>query len=101
MTGDHLEGKVLEYAIEKLVPRHLARVRERREELIDKTLAAVHERLTKEINYWDKRTAELRQQEKAGQVNVKLNAARAQQRADELAARLERRAEELASELGL
>jgi superfamily II DNA or RNA helicase len=98
LTGDHLEGTVLEYAIEKLVPRHLARVRQRREELIDKTLAAVHERLTKEINYWDKRAAELRQQEKTGKVNVKLNAARAQQRADELAARLERRAEELALE---
>jgi hypothetical protein len=80
------------------VPRHLARVRERREALIDKTLAAVHERLTKEINYWDKRAAELRQQEKAGKVNVKLNADRAQGRADELAARLERRSEELALE---
>ncbi|MDY6877086.1 MAG: helicase-related protein [Chloroflexota bacterium] len=98
LTGDHLETRVLEYAIENLVPRHLARVRKRREELIDKTLAAVHERLTKEINYWDKRAAELRQQEKAGKVNVRLNAARAQQRADELAARLERRTEELALE---
>jgi superfamily II DNA or RNA helicase len=98
LAGEALESKVLAYAIENLVPRHLARVRERREALIDKTLAAVHERLTKEINYWDKRAAELRQQEKAGVVNVKLNAARAQQRADELAARLERRTEELALE---
>ena len=98
LTGDHLETRALEYTIENLVPRHLARVRKRREELIDKTLAAVHERLTKEINYWDKRAAELRQQEKAGKVNVRLNAARAQQRADELAARLERRTEELALE---
>jgi len=104
LTGDHLEARVLEYAIEKLVPRHLARVRERREELIDKTRAAVHERLTKEINYWDKRAAELRRQEKAGKVNVgrsqrlRLNAARAQHRADELVARLERRTEELALE---
>jgi hypothetical protein len=98
LSGDQLEAKVLEYAVENLVPRHLTRVRERREALIDKTLAAVHERLTKEINYWDRRAAELRQQEKAGKVNVKLNAARAQARADELAARLERRAEELALE---
>jgi hypothetical protein len=98
LAGEALESQVLAYAIENLVPRHLARVRERREELIDKTLAAVHERLTKEINYWDKRAAELRQQEKAGRVNIRLNAARAQGRADELAARLERRAEELALE---
>jgi superfamily II DNA or RNA helicase len=98
LGGEALESQVLAYAIENLVPRHLARVRERREGLIDKTLAAVHERLTKEINYWDRRAAELRQQEKAGKVNIKLNAARAQGRADELAARLERRSEELALE---
>jgi len=98
LAGEELEGSVLAYAIENLVPRHLQRVRERREALIDKTLAAVHERLTKETNYWDKRAAELRQREKAGKVNVKLNAARAQQRADELVARLERRTEELALE---
>lgn len=98
LSGEELEAKVAAYAIEKLVPRHLTRVREHREERIDKTLAAVHERLTKEINYWDKRAAELRQQEKTGKVNVKLNAARAQRRADELAARLERRSEELALE---
>jgi hypothetical protein len=98
LAGEGLESQVVAYAIEHLVPRHLARVRERREELIDKTLAAVHERLTKEINHWDQRAAELRQQEKAGKVNVRVNACRAQQRADELAARLERRTEELALE---
>ncbi|MBU1746752.1 MAG: DUF3883 domain-containing protein [Chloroflexi bacterium] len=98
LTGAGLERQVAAYAIEHLVPRHLAQVRERREELIDKTQAAVHERLTKEINHWDKRAGELRQQEKTGKVNVKLNAAKAQQRADELAARLERRTEELAQE---
>jgi len=95
LSGEHLEARVLEYAIEHLVPRHLERIRKRREELIDKTLTAVHERLTKEINYWDKRSAELRQKEKTGKVNVKLNAARAQQRAEELVARLNRRTEEL------
>ena len=98
LAGEELEGKVLAYAIENLVPRHLARVREFREALIDKTVAAVHERLTKEINYWDRRAAELRGKEKAGRVNVRLNAALAQRRADELAARLERRTEELALE---
>jgi hypothetical protein len=98
LSGEALEGQVLAYAIEKLTPRHLQQVRQRREAQVDKTLAAVHERLTKEINYWDKRAAELRQQEKSGKANDRLNAAKAQQRADELAARLERRKEELALE---
>jgi hypothetical protein len=96
LAGEALEGQVLAHAIEKLTPRHLRQVRERREAQVDKTLAAVHERLTTEINYWDKRAGELRQQEKSGKANDRLNAAKAQQRADELAARLERRKEELA-----
>ncbi len=96
--GEELEHQVMAFAVEHLAPRHLQQVRERRETLIDKTLAAVQERLTKEINYWDRRAAELRQLEKTGRVNQRLNAALAQQRADELAARLERRKEGLALE---
>ena len=95
LEGDELEAEVVAYAIQSLVPRHLEGVRSYREALIDKTKAAVHERLTKEINYWDLRATELRQQEKSGKRNVRLNAERAQQRADELAARLERRNQEL------
>ncbi len=98
LGGELLESQVMAYAIEQLVPQHLARVKTRREELIDKTLAAVHERLTKEINYWDKRAAELHQQEKSGKANVRLNAELAQRRADDLLARLEQRKEELAQE---
>ncbi len=98
LSGEALEGRATAYAVETLAPEHLGRVRQRREAQVDKTRAAVHERLTKEINYWDKRAAELRQQEKEGKVNVKLNAGLAQQRADELAARLQRRMEELALE---
>ncbi len=95
LSEAELESHVVNYAIEQLVPGHLERVRTRREELIDKTLVAVQERLTKEINYWDRRAHELRQTEKAGKVNQKLNSKLAQQRADDLAARLERRKEEL------
>jgi SNF2 family DNA or RNA helicase len=98
LAGPALEQQVQNYAIQQLVPRHLAEVKARREALIDKTLAAVHERLTKEINYWDKRAAELRQQEKEGKINVRLNADLAQRRADDLSARLARRKEELAQE---
>ena len=73
-------------------------MRARREPLIDRTLAAVQERLTKEINYWDRRARELRAQERRGKFNARLNSKLAQQRADELAERLERRKEELALE---
>lgn len=34
-----------------LVPEHFDEVRTRREQAVDKTLAAVHERLVKEINF--------------------------------------------------
>ena len=60
LKGENLERRATAYAVEHLVPRHLERVRQRRIELIDKTEAAVQERLTKEINYWDLRAAELR-----------------------------------------
>jgi hypothetical protein len=93
-----LESQVISHAITQLIPRHLEQVRSRREELIDKTLHAVQERLTREINYWDRRAAELRRQEREGRANARLNSALAQQRADDLAARLERRKEELALE---
>jgi hypothetical protein len=95
LAGDALESRAVSYAISELVPRHLKRVRDRREDLIDKTLAAVQERLTKEINYWDRRTVELREQERAGRSNARINSARAQQRADELSARLRKRKAEL------
>jgi superfamily II DNA or RNA helicase len=89
-----LESVAAEYAITDLVPQHLERVRDRKEYLVGKTLQAVKDRLTKEINYWDHRAQELKAQELAGKT-PKLNSARASQRADELARRLEKRTEEL------
>ncbi len=68
---NELESRVLAYAAEHLVPSHLGEVRLRKEALIDKTRAAVHERLTKEINYWDYRANQLKEQELAGKVNAK------------------------------
>lgn len=93
-----IEGRVLEHAIEHLVPDHLQEVRQRKEELVDKTLTAVKERLTKEINYWDHRAAQLKDQELAGKVNARLNSGLARQRADDLSARLQRRLAELEQE---
>ena len=94
----HLESQALEYAAIHLVPDHLGEVRRRKEELITKTLAAVKDRLTKEINYWDHRAAMLKDQELAGRVNAKLNSGLARQRADDLATRLQKRTTELEQE---
>ncbi|MBF1999097.1 MAG: DUF3883 domain-containing protein, partial [Synechococcales cyanobacterium M58_A2018_015] len=98
LCGSDLESQATTYAITHLVPQHLQEVRQRKEELLDKTVRAVKDRLTKEINYWDQRAADLRLQEQAGKPNAKLNSARAQQRADELADRLQRRLAELEQE---
>jgi len=90
-----LEAKAQAHAIAEVVPGHLAEVRERRVGLIDKTEAAVKDRLTKEINYWDHRAAELAHQEQAGRSTARLNSGEARKRADALQARLEKRLEEL------
>jgi SNF2 family DNA or RNA helicase len=92
-----LESQALDYAVQHLVPPHLAEVRTRKEALITKTLAAVKDRLTKEITYWDHRALELKAQEQAGRT-PRLNSARARQRADELQARLQKRLDELEQE---
>ena len=70
-------------------------VRSRKLELIGKTEAAVKDRLTKEINYWDHRAEQLKLQEQAGKPNARLNSGEARKRADALQARLEKRMEEL------
>ncbi|MCZ2205427.1 helicase-related protein [Cylindrospermopsis raciborskii] len=93
-----IESKATSYAIAKLVTSHLQEIQQQKEELIEKTLTAVKDRLTKEINYWDYRATQLRLQEEAGKTNAKLNSNRAQARADELVARLDKRQKELEEE---
>lgn len=93
-----LESQAQEHAAVNLVPQHLGELRLRKEELIDKTKAAVQERLTKEINYWDHRAVTLKDQELAGKVNAKLNSGLARQRADDLTARMQKRLAELEQE---
>jgi hypothetical protein len=78
-----------------VVPEHLAEVREPRMALIAKTEAAVKDRLTKEITYWDHRAEQLKLQEQAGKVNARLNSGEARKRADLLQGRLQKRLEEL------
>lgn len=94
LKGD-LESVVVGHAIANLVPIHLDEVRKRREDLVTRTMAAVKDRLTKEITYWDHRANQLKDQELAGKINAKINSGKARQRADELQARLQRRMVEL------
>ena len=78
-----------------MVPEHLQEVRSRRVEWTDKTRAAVKERLTKEISYWDHRAEQLKLQEQTGKLNARLNSQEARRRADELQGRLQKRMEQL------
>lgn len=93
--GRELEQQALAHAVAHVVPEHLAEVRGHRLERIAKTEAAVKDRLTKEITYWDHRAEELKLQEQAGRPNAKLNSGEARKRADILQGRLQKRLEEL------
>src|ERR1035441_2942497 len=93
-----LESAVVGHAIETLVPQHIQEVSSRRKDLVTRTMAAVKDRLTKEINYWDHRANQLKDQELAGKTNAKINSGKARQRADELQARLQKRSLELEQE---
>ncbi len=90
-----MEKKAQGYAVAKVVPEHLAEVRDSKQALIVKTEAAVKDRLTKEITYWDHRAEQLKLQEQAGKTGTRLNSGEARKRADDLQARLHRRLEEL------
>src|SRR5437667_9891373 len=96
--GRELEQKAQGYAVAIVVPEHLAEVRARKLDLIARTEAAVKDRLTKEISYWDHRAEQLKLQEQSGKPNARLNSGEARKRADALQARLERRMEDLTLE---
>ena len=112
-----LEERVRREAIAHVVPEHVTEVRERRLAWIGKTRAAVKERLTKEIAWWDHRANQLEQtdlvgrrlrtfgplragrprsqEERAGKAGARLNSGEARRRADDLQERLERRMAQL------
>jgi hypothetical protein len=90
-----LEQQAVAHAIGQVLPQHLQEVRGRRLGWIDKTRAAVQDRLTKEMGYWDHRAEDLKLHEQAGRVNARLNSQEARRRADELHARLQKRMEQL------
>ena len=90
-----MESKVQGYAVANVVPEHLKEVRDAKLNLIAKTEAAVKDRLTKEITYWDNRAEQLKAQEQAGKTGARLNSGEARKRADNLQARLQKRLEDL------
>ncbi len=93
-----LEAKAQAHAIAHVVPEHVGEVRKQKLELLDKTEAAVKDRLTKEINYWDFRAEQLKLQEAAGKSNARVNSGEARKRADGLQGRLEKRMDEIKRE---
>lgn len=94
--NNSLEQMALGYATENLVPAHFDEVRLRREEMADRTLSEVQERLVKEINYWSDRVIRLQEDQKAGK-DVRLNIDNFKKTVEDLSARLERRKRELSA----
>ena len=90
-----MEAKAQGYAVAKVVPEHLQDVRNAKLALIGRTEAAVKDRLTKEIAYWDHRAEQLKLREQAGRTGARLNSGEARKRADNLQARLQKRLQEL------
>ncbi|WP_279002417.1 helicase-related protein [Acidaminococcus fermentans] len=93
-----VEAEAKNYAIEHLIPAHLAEVKKQKEAALDKTAKAVSHRLTREIQYWDAKAVDLEEKEAAGKVNARLNSQRARQRADGLARRKKERLAEIDKE---
>jgi superfamily II DNA or RNA helicase len=93
-----LESSALEHGVE-LARAHLEEVRRRTLDRVEKTVTAVRDRLTSQIQYWDHRANQLKDRELAGRLpRSGMNSAKARQRADELQARLKRRLDELEAE---
>jgi hypothetical protein len=91
---DGLEQIALAHASRRLVPEHFQEVKARRERQIDKILAAVNERLVKEINHWSDRWIKLSDDVAEGK-QPRVQPEMARRRVEELTARLEQRKKEL------
>lgn len=89
-----LENVALAHAAAELVPEHTREVATRRKVQADKQLAAVNERLVKEIQYWSRRAIKLDADVNAGK-QPKIQPDNARRRAEELSARLKQRKAEL------
>ena len=90
----NLEAFALNHASQQLVPEHYAEVKGRRKRQADKTMAAVNERLVKEISYWSDRYIKLQDDVSAGK-QPRMQPEMARRRVDELTVRLKQRKIEL------
>ena len=91
-----LDSRALALAAQTLVPEHFNEIAGRRIAHVDKTLAAVHERLTKEIDYWSDRFIKLTDDKAAGR-DVRLPLENVRRTLSDLESRLESRKRELQS----
>jgi superfamily II DNA or RNA helicase len=88
------ESRAVGLAANTLVPEHYNEVATRRITHVEKTLAAVHERLTKEISFWQDRWLKLKEDQEAGK-DVRLNLENVRRTISDLEGRLENRKREL------
>jgi hypothetical protein len=88
------ESRALALAAQNLVPEHYKEVAHTRIAHVEKTLTAVHERLSKEIAFWQDRWLKLKEDGDAGK-DVRLNLDNARRTIAELEARLESRKKDL------
>ncbi|MDJ0835529.1 MAG: helicase-related protein [Acidobacteriota bacterium] len=93
-VGAGQEKAAIGYAARRLIPNHLAEVKRRREAQADKTMAAVQERLVKEINFQTRRALELEEEVRLGK-QPKMAPEQFKRRVEELSYRLEQRKKEL------
>ena len=84
------EQRAIALAASTLVPEHFREVSERRVAHVDKTLSAVHDRLSKEIAFWSDRWLKLKEDLAAGK-DVRLNVENARRTVTDLEGRLENR----------
>lgn len=94
--NNNLEALALGHASKQLVPEHYAEIKSRRERQANKILAAVNERLVREIDYWQDRYIKLKDDVSAGK-QPSAQPEMARRRVDELSARLTQRKAELES----
>ena len=90
----NMEIPALEHAVNNIVPQHFEEVKSRQEQMVDFTSQAVHERLTKEINYWSNRYEKLLDDYKTGKQPI-MQPENARRRAEDLTSRLTNRLKEL------
>ena len=91
---ENVEPRAVAIAAASLVPEHLRDVSERHVAQVDKTLRAVQERLSKEIDHWTERWMKAKDDVREGK-DARLNVENAQRMVMELAGRLDRRRAEL------